>query len=246
MNQPMLKRQVVEYCQLLWQKGWVGNHDGNITVRLDGGKILATPTAFSKRVIKEDDLLVVELSSGKVLQGRHNVFSELYLHTEFYQARPDVQAVIHAHPTTLCSFAAAGLEVEPRITPEAVVSLGTRIPLAPPVQPKSLAAKHQLRSLAPLFDVILLGAHGPVAAGTDLEQAFLRLELAEHLANIQQKAIWLGGCRFIPEAWLEDLLKARKKAGLGPEARGAKTPQGVSLTNSPIDELIKAMVSSVK
>jgi L-fuculose-phosphate aldolase len=190
--------------------------------------------------------LVVELSSGKVLQGRHSVFSELYLHTEFYQARPDVQAVIHAHPTTLCSFAAAGLEVEPRLTPEAVVSLGARIPLAPPVQPKSLAAKHQLRSLAPLFDVVLLGNHGPVAVGTDLEQAYLRLELAEHLATIQQKAIWLGGCRLIPEGWVEDLLKARKKAGLGPEARGAKTPEGISLANSPIDDLIKAMVGSVK
>lgn len=246
MNQQLLRRQIVECSRLLWEKGWVANHDGNISVRLDAKRLLVTPTALSKRVIKEDDLIVLELDGGKVISGNRKPFSELYLHQEYYLQRPDVQAVIHAHPTTLCSFAVAGIEVEPRLTPEAVVSLGPRIPLTPPAVPKSLASKHQIRSLAKFFDVILFGGHGPVSCGSDLEQAFLRLELAEHLASIQQKATWLGHCNLIPEAWMDELLKARTKAGLGPEARKTKAPEKLDPAQAPIEDLIKAIVATIK
>ena len=244
MNIQALRRQVAEYSRRLWDRGWVANHDGNITVRIDGGRLLATPTAVSKRAIREEDVLILDMESGAVIAGAGRPFSELYMHLEFYAARDDVTAVIHAHPPVLCSFAVAGIEVEPTIMPEPVVSLGPRIPLAPPVQPGSIQAKHQIRALAKLFDVVLLGNHGPVACGADLEQVYLRLELAEHIADIQQRAVWLGGSRRIPVAFMEPLLKARRKAGLGPEARGP-VPAVPSLEDAPIEDLVRELVKDI-
>ena len=242
MNIQALRRRIAEVSRMLWEKGWVANHDGNITVRVSGDRLLATPTAVSKGTIREEDILLLDGESGAVISGSGRPFSELYLHQEIYRARVDVAAVIHAHPPVLCSFAVAGLEVEPAIMPEPVVSLGPRIPLAPTVQPGSLQAKHQIRALGKLFDVILLGNHGPVVAGSDLEQAFLRLELAEHVADIQQRATWLGGATRIPEPFMEPLLKARRKAGLGPDSRGPLPPAAPSLEDAPVEDLVRALV----
>lgn len=245
MNIQALRREIAEFSQRIWEKGWVANHDGNLTVRGDGGRLLATPTAVSKGAIREADILLLDGDTGAVISGAGRPFSELYMHQEIYRCRPDVTAVIHAHPPVLCSFAVAGVEVDPAIMPEPVVSLGPRIPLAPPVLPGSVQAKHQLRALAKLFDVILLGNHGPVAAGADLEQAFLRLELAEHVADIQQRATWLGGAQRIPERFMEPLRKSRRKAGLGPEARGPVPPSTPSLEDAPVEALVRALVEDV-
>jgi L-fuculose-phosphate aldolase len=241
-----LRRDLVKYSRRIWQRGWVANHDGNLSVRVDKSRILATPTAFSKEEVREDDLLLIEIWTGKVLSGRHRPFSELPLHLEYYQIRDDVQAVIHAHPPTAGGFAIAGLEVDPRITPEAVVSIGDRIPLAPTVKPGSLAAKQQIRSLGNLYDVVMLGNHGTVAAGDNLEMAYLRTELVEHLAKMQQQAMLLGNLRLIQDEWVAELMNKRKSAGLGPEARGAPSPPARDLADLPVEEIISSMVDQLK
>lgn len=241
-----LRRDLVKYSCRVWERGWVANHDGNLSVRVDRNRILATPTAFSKGEVREDDLLLIEIWTGKVISGKHRPFSELPLHLEYYQVRPDVQAVIHAHPPTSCGFAIAGLEVDPRITPEAVVSIGDRIPLAPTVKPGSLAARQQIRSLGALYDVVMLGNHGTLACGNDLEMAFLRTELVEHLAKMQQQAMLLGNLRLIQDEWVAELLKKRKSAGLGPEARGARVPPARVLADLPVEEIISSMVEQLK
>jgi L-fuculose-phosphate aldolase len=241
-----LRRDLVKYSRRIWERGWVANHDGNLSVRVDKNRILATPTAFSKEEVREDDLLLIEIWTGKVVAGRHRPFSELPLHLEFYQVRDDVQAVIHAHPPVASGFAIAGLEVEPRITPEAVVSLGDRIPLAPTVKPGSLAAKQQVRSLGALYDAFLLGNHGTLACGIDLEMAYLRTELVEHLAKMQQQAMILGNLRLIQDEWVRELMAKRKQAGLGPEARNAKVPPQKDLASLPVEEIISTMVEQLK
>ena len=119
--------------------------------------------------------------------------------------------------------------------------MGERIPLTSPAIPGSLVSRQQVRSLARFFDVMLMGNHGPFSWGNDLEQAYLRLELAEHLADIQQRAQWMGTVKRIPERFIEDLKKARFKAGLGPEARGTVS-EDTDLTMVPIEELIRRMV----
>jgi L-fuculose-phosphate aldolase len=246
MDLPCLKRSLVKYSQRVWERGWVANHDGNLSARVDKRRILVTPTAFSKREVTEEDLLLIELDSGKVLSGKHKPFSELPMHLEYYKIRDDVGAVVHAHPPVAFGFAIAGIEVDPRITPEAVVSLGDRIPLAPVVPPGTFESKQQIRSLGQVYDAILLANHGVIAGGTDLEQAYLRVELVEHLARAQQQAMLLGNLRLIPDPWVVDLLAKRKKAGLGPEARNQKTPPPRRLAELPVQELIAALVEKVK
>ena len=208
------RRQLLAVAHELHARGWVANHDGNVTLRLEGGHLLATPTALSKRVLTESDLIVVD-AEDRVVQGGRRPFSELKLHRTVYAARSKVRAVVHTHAPNATALAVVGVPVEPRMLAESVVSLGTRVPLLPYAFPQSAEQIAQLRAAAGEFDAVTLGNHGVLAWGEDLEQAFLRAELVEHLAGIQLRALQLGRVTLVPEPDIARLLEARKKAGLG-------------------------------
>lgn len=241
-----LKRVLVKYSRRLWEQGYVANHDGNISVKVDQRKLLTTPTAMSKIDIQEEDLLLVDIATGKVLSGTRKVFSEIALHLEWYRVRPDVRAVVHAHPPVSFAMGCTGLETDPRVTPEAIVSLGDRVPLAPVALPGSVESKQQIRSLGEIYDVIALGNHGLISAGADIEQAYLRMELVEHLSKVQQAAQAFGGMRLIPERFVAELLDRRKKAGLGPEARGLPRAELERLSSVPVEQLLSALAERIK
>ena len=212
------RRQLLAIALELHTRGWVANHDGNVTLRLPGEHLLATPTALSKRVLTEADLLVLD-PKDRVLQGGRKPFSEIKMHRAVYAARPDVRAVVHTHAPNLTALAVAGIAVEPKMLAESVVSLGAEIPLLPYGFPQGAEQIAQLTQAALTYDAVTLGNHGVLAWGDDLEQAFLRAELVEHLAGIQLRALQIGQVRTLPPADLARLLDARRKAGLGPEAR---------------------------
>jgi L-fuculose-phosphate aldolase len=211
-----LRGKLAQYSRQLHERGWVANHDGNLTVK-DGARWLATPTATSKRLVDERNILELD-PAGKVV-GAGKVFGELGLHLAVYQRRPDVGAVIHAHPPAATGIASTrgGPDDHAIARPfiaEALVSLGPIIPRTPYAAPGEAA----VAALAPWcerVDAVLLGNHGVIAWGADLEQAFLRLELVEHLAKIAAAAQAFGGVEPLPESALAPLLAARAKAGLG-------------------------------
>ncbi len=212
--------ELADYARRLHARGWVANHDGNLTVRLQPGRYLATPTAMSKAAVTAEEILVVDESGAKI-SGRGKPFSEIGLHLTVYRNRPDVNAVVHAHPPTATGFAVAGVELGAPAVAEAVVSLGAGVPTVPFAAPGPSACD----ALAPFVldhDAVLLAGHGVLAWGADVEQAYLRCELVEHLARIALVARQLGGVRPIPAAVVPSLLEARAKAGLGPRARGGK------------------------
>jgi L-fuculose-phosphate aldolase len=213
-SQSALRRQVLSVAHELHARGWVANHDGNVTVRLGGERLLATPTALSKRVLVEADLIVCDWT-GKVLQGGRKAFSELAMHRAVYEARTDVRAVVHTHAPSVAALSVAGVAVEPRLIAEAVVSLGKDIPLLPYGFPNGAEQIAALKTAALGVDAVTLGNHGVLAWGDDVEQAFLRAELVEHLATIQLRALQLGALRLVPSADVERLLEARARAGLG-------------------------------
>lgn len=226
---------VAVFARELHARGWVANHDGNVTVR-DGAGFLATPTATSKRVVADRDILTLD-AAGKVV-GQGKAFGELGLHLAVYQRRPDVGAVIHAHPVhaTAIACAAGGVADHAIARPfiaEALVSLGPIIPRIAFAAPGEAA----VRALAPWcesVDAVLLGSHGVFAWGADLEQAFLRLELVEHLARIALAAAPLGGVRALPDDAVAPLLAARAKAGLG-RAADAAVKLAADLASRPPD-----------
>ena len=215
---PEARRALLAIARELHQRGWVANHDGNVTLRLPGDHLLATPTALSKRALTENDLLVLD-ARDRVLQGGRRPFSELKLHRAVYAARPDVRAVVHSHAPHATALAVIAVAVEPRMLGEAVVSLGAAVPLLPYAFPQSAEQVAALQAAARDHDAVTLGNHGLLAWGDDLEQAFLRAELVEHLATIQLRAVSAGALRLVPEADVARLLAARTQAGLGPDAR---------------------------
>ena len=127
---PKIRAEVVAVSKRLDACGWVANHDGNISVRLTGNRLLITPTAVAKRDVTDAMLIVVDMK-GNVLEGRRKPFSELELHLAAYQARPEVECVIHAHPAHATAFGLTGQSLSPIAMPEIVVSLGDTIPTVP-------------------------------------------------------------------------------------------------------------------
>ncbi len=212
-----LRKEMVEISHAVWERGWVANHDGNATARVAPGRILATPTAVSKRVIDREMLIVLN-DEGVKLRGRMRAFSERGLHLQVYRSRPDVGAVLHAHPPHAMAWSLGGAAL-PSFTPEAVVSIGEATPVVPLSFPGSEAEAALSPFLQP-YDVVMLASHGVLAWGDDLEQAFLRMELVEHLARVALLAKSYGGVQPLSPEFMGPLLKKRASAGLGPEGRG--------------------------
>jgi L-fuculose-phosphate aldolase len=207
-----LRVAVAETSRFLHTAGWCANHDGNVSAR-DGKRYIATPTATSKRLVADKDLIEVD-GKGQVL-GRGKAFGELGLHLVVYERRPDVGAVVHAHPPYATAIGASRQNpIERPFIAEAVVSLGPVIPKLPFAQPGE-DAKRALAPWCELVDAVILGNHGVIAWGKDCETALLRLELVEHLAKIAIAAVPLGGVEPLPDAALQPLLAARAKAGIG-------------------------------
>jgi L-fuculose-phosphate aldolase len=221
-------KEVAEYAQRLHARGWVANHDGNVTIRHRMDRFLATPTATSKAAVRADGVLIVDERGAKV-SGRGKPFSELGLHLTVYRKRADVNAVIHAHPPTATGFAVAGVALAEPMIAEAVVSLGVGVPTVPTAAPGE-AACAALAPFVTAHDAVLLGGHGVLAWGVDLEQAFLRLELVEHLARVALVAHQLGGVHPLPAAMIPALLHARVQAGLARE----KPPDAVNAVKTVV------------
>jgi L-fuculose-phosphate aldolase len=226
-----LRGDVAETARLLHQLGWCANHDGNVTAR-DGARFIATPTATSKRLVGEKDIIEVDAKGRVVGSGR--VFGEIGLHLAIYERRPDIGAVVHAHPP--CATAIASSRDNPIERPfiaEAVVSIGPRIPKLAYAQPGE-PARAALAPWAELVDAVLLGNHGVITWGKDCETALLRMELVEHLAKIALAAGPLGGVEPLPDSALQPLLAARAKAGIGRAAdRAVQTAGDLLGTSAP-------------
>lgn len=212
-----LAGELVRASRALHARGWVANHDGNVTARLAGGRFLCTPTATSKASVEERLLLEVD-DGGTRVAGTTRPFGELPMHLALYRGRPDVGAVVHAHPPHATALACSGSNlIERPFLPEAVVSLGPRIPLLP-FAPPGKAAADALASVVGEVDAALCASHGVFAWGADVEQALLRMELVEHLARIATLAQATGGVRPLPASALPPLLASRARAGLGAAA----------------------------
>lgn len=212
-----LRDEMVACSRELHARGWVANHDGNITAKVSANRFLATPTATSKARVS-DRLLIEVNAAGKKVTGTARPFGELSLHLCIYERRPDVNAVVHAHPPYATALACSGSDlIERPFIAEAVVSIGPWIPTVAFATPGA-AAKEALAPYATDVDAVLLANHGVMAWGPNIELALLRLELCEHLARIATLAQATGGVKPLPDAALTPLLEARARAGLGAAA----------------------------
>lgn len=203
------RQEIVRFGKILHQTGLVAATDGNLSVRLENGNILCTPTLMSKGLLAEDDLVIVN-PQGEKLSGARGVSSEIAMHLLIYGKRPDVGGVVHAHPPTATGFAAAGMALDRALCAELIVTLGT-VPLAnyeTPGTPELAAA------LAPLVgdhDAILMANHGVVTYGVDLLNAYMNMETVEHFAKIALVTHLLGKQQTISDDHVSKLREIRSK-----------------------------------
>lgn len=211
-------------CQVgawLYQRGFVVATDGNLSVRLDAQRILASPTGLSKGMLQPEDLVVTDLD-GRVLEGRHAPSSELPMHLLIYRQRPDVGAVCHAHPPVATGFAAAGLALDKALLAESVLDLES-VPLAPYATPGTVELASTLEPLIARYNAILMANHGVVTCGADLQTAYFRMELVEHLARVTLVTELLGRQALLSTAEVNRLLARRKQPPAAPTAVTAES-----------------------
>jgi L-fuculose-phosphate aldolase len=204
--------EIVLVCRRLYERGLVAGPDGNVSVRQPDGSILVTPSGLSKVDVTPDDLVVVTLD-GRTHAGRgaghHVPSSELRMHLRIYQRRPDVGAVVHAHPPVATAFAVAGQSFVAPVLPEVILQLG-EVPLVPYATPGTDALADAFEPFLARHDGFLMANHGATTVGSTLLAAHQRMESLEHAARILLAARMLGGVNELSAADVESLRATRE------------------------------------
>lgn len=209
-----LRQEIVQVCHLMYEKGFILASDGNVSARLGNGRILLTPSGLHKGMLQPDQLIIVT-EEGKQVGGarQYKPTSELPMHLEAYKQRPDVTAVVHAHPPYAVTLSIAGISMADCLLPEAVVFLGT-IPTTRYATPSSTENAQVVRELIGSHDGLVLQRHGSLTVGNSPMQAFMRLETLERNAYIGYLLAQLGVHSPMPAAEVQKLLVMRQQMGL--------------------------------
>ena len=178
--------------KLLYDRGYVAANDGNLSMKTAPDRLLVTPSGVSKGRLTPDMLLVTDME-GNVLEGNRHPSSETKMHLAVYRGRPDVGAVVHAHPPVSTAFAVCRRGMETPYLSELVTGLGA-VPCTPSFAMLSTdEVPKSIRPYLPDHNAVLLANHGALTWGADLWQAFDRMETVEHTAKIFLNAHRIGG-----------------------------------------------------
>jgi len=172
----------------LYEKRLVAATEGNISAKL-GDRLFITPSDCCKGMLDAEEVVEADLNGSKT--GERPPSSELMMHLAIYRRRPDVGAVIHAHPPHATGFAVAGIPLDRPVLPEVVFSIGT-VPLVAYATPGSAEAADSVAALVDRHDALLLSNHGALTCGADLQSAYFRMETLEQFAWISAIARVLG------------------------------------------------------
>jgi len=220
-----LREEIVRVCRLMWEKGFVAASDGNVSVRLGDDRLLTTPSGLSKGFLSPSDVVMTDMDGKPVRLFYHGdkqlkPSSEILLHLEVYRQRPDVCAVVHAHPPLAIAFTIAGVSLAQCVLPEVVVNLG-QVPTTAYATPATAEGPVVIRDLIRDHDALIIDRHGTVTVGPTLFDAYMKLEKVEHLAQVTLAARQLGRVGLLPPEEVRKLVEMRRKAlGLPPEYQG--------------------------
>ena len=204
-----LRADIVEVGRRLYARGYTASNDGNISVRLDAARLLMTPKSVCKGFMDPSMMCITDLD-GKKLAGDRDPSSEMQMHLEVYRQRPDVQAVVHAHPPIATAFAVAGIPLDRAVLAEVVTTLGS-VPIADYATPSTKELPQAVSKYIKAHDGMLLANHGALTVGTDLFSAYYKMETIEHFAHISFIARMLGGERLLSK---EEVLRLQGLRGI--------------------------------
>jgi len=207
-----LRADIVEIGRRMYARGYTASNDGNISVRLGGDRLLMTPKSVCKGFMTPDMMCITDLD-GRKLQGDRDPSTETLMHLEVYRQRPDVQAVVHAHPPIATGFAVAGIPLNRAVLAEVLTTLGS-IPIAEYATPSTQELPDAVRKYIKAHDGMLLANHGALTVGTDLYAAYYKMETIEHFAKISLVARLLGRENLIAREEVERLQELRGTYGI--------------------------------
>ena len=210
MTEAALRRDIAGVCRRLYERGLIAGQDGNVSARF-GDSLLVTPAGLSKADVTAGCILRVGLD-GALLGGGDDPAlrpsSELGMHLRIYARRPDVLAVVHAHPPVATGFGVAGEDLLAGVLPE-IIFLTGGAPLVPYATPGTPAVADALEPYLVRYDAWLLANHGVTTAGPSLTVAHQRMESLEHAARILLTARSLGRVNELSVAQIDELTAAR-------------------------------------
>ena len=216
MNEQALRDAIVEVGRRLYARGYTASNDGNISVRLDGERLLMTPKSVCKGFMSASMMCITDLG-GKKLAGERDPSSEMQMHLEVYRQRPDANAVVHAHPPIATGFAVAGIPLDRAVLAEVVTTLGS-VPIAEYATPSTRELPEAVRKYVKAHDGMLLANHGALTLGADLFSAYYKMETIEHFAKISLVARLLGGERLLSRQEVDRLQGLRGMYGIASPA----------------------------
>lgn len=209
-----LRAAVVEVGKITYDRGLLTASDGNISVRMENGNILITPSGVGKGRLSTDDLLVIDIE-GNVIQLAGDPLlrstSEQPMHLVVYRQRADVRAVLHAHPPFATALTASRSEIRMDLLPEMVAALG-HVPITKLAMPSSTQTADVIKELIVHNDALMIRQHGSLTVGRNLEEALIHLERVEHVAKTIVIAELLGDINPLPQEMLSQLREQRMES----------------------------------
>jgi L-fuculose-phosphate aldolase len=224
MREGELRQYLVEICHRLYRQGMIAAGDGNVSARLDEERVLVTPTGMHKGFIKESDLVITDVH-GKLLRGTKKPSSEFLMHELIYAERPEMGAVVHAHPPMTVGLALAGVTLAECVLSETCLVLGP-ILTAPYSTPTTDEVPRVLRPYVRQSNAVIMDRHGALTYGRDLDEAYNRMEAMEHAAKITHAARALGPVAPLPRVEVDKLQQLARDLGI------PRAPDPCSLCNA--------------
>lgn len=198
-----LKQEMIKYGKLAGEKNFTPGMSGNFSARYDGDKVLITASGSANGYLKEDDFTLIDYDCN-ILDGGRKPSSEKLVHIEFYKMRPDINYILHVHSPFLSSFASSGKALDEPIMAENVFYFG-HIPLAEYGLPSSRDLVEKTAKYFNDFDAVLMANHGFIVGSSTIEDAFLKLELAESYAQVVLNTKILGGAVLLSEKQVAEI-----------------------------------------
>ena len=209
-----IKQLMCDIGRRVYDRKMVAANDGNFSVKLNDNEFLCTPTGVSKGFMTPEFICKVD-AKGNVLEANEGFrpSSEIKMHMRIYEKRPDVKAVVHAHPIYATAFAICGMPLTDPIMPEAVINLGG-VPLAKYATPSTMEVPDSIEEFLPYYDQVMLENHGALAWGSDLLNTYHKLESLEFYAELMYKSKMIGNPRSLTDEQVEKLYEIRRKMNL--------------------------------
>ena len=199
-------KKIIEYGKLCGEKNYTPGYSGNISARYKDGMLITT-SGSSNGYLSENEIVYTDFE-GKSLEDGKKPSSEKFLHIEIYKKRPDINYIIHVHAPYLSSFASAGKDLMAPIMAENVFYFGG-IPLADYALPSTMELVENTVKFFDKFDAVLMANHGFIVASKTIEDAYMKLELAESYAQVVLNTHLLGGAKLLSKKQAEEILALR-------------------------------------